>query len=463
MAVTTRVDDSALADLRAASGGSVLQSGDDGYDEARTVWNAMIDRRPAVIVRPTGAADVITAVNFAREHDLPVSVKGGGHNIAGRAVCDDGLVIDLSTMRSVRVDPEARTARVGPGATLADVDRETQAFGLVVPTGINSTTGIAGLTLGGGFGWVSRRWGLTVDNLRSVDIVTADGRLRHASETENEDLFWGVRGGGTFGVVTDFEFELHEYGPEVLSGLIIHPLSDARAVLEEYRSFAAAAPDEVTPWVVLRNAPPLPFIPEEWHGEMVLIFAVCYAGSVEAGEAALAPLRAIGDPIVDVVSPHQFTDWQQAFDPLLTPGARNYWKSHNFVELTDAMLEILLEFTERMPSPMTEVFVGQLGGAINRVPADATAYPHRDAEFVMNLHTRWEDPAQDEACKAWARELYDAMRPHATGGTYVNFIPEEAGEEQAAYGENYDRLVELKDRYDPENLFRLNTNVQPTA
>ncbi len=441
----------------------MLQSGDDGYDEARTVWNAMIDRRPAVIVRPTGAADVITAVNFAREHDLPVSVKGGGHNIAGRAVCDDGLVIDLSTMRSVRVDPEARTARVGPGATLADVDRETQAFGLVVPTGINSTTGIAGLTLGGGFGWVSRRWGLTVDNLRSVDIVTADGRLRHASETENEDLFWGVRGGGTFGVVTDFEFELHEYGPEVLSGLIIHPLSDARAVLEEYRSFAAAAPDEVTPWVVLRNAPPLPFIPEEWHGEMVLIFAVCYAGSVEAGEAALAPLRAIGDPIVDVVSPHQFTDWQQAFDPLLTPGARNYWKSHNFVELTDAMLEILLEFTERMPSPMTEVFVGQLGGAINRVPADATAYPHRDAEFVMNLHTRWEDPAQDEACKAWARELYDAMRPHATGGTYVNFIPEEAGEEQAAYGENYDRLVELKDRYDPENLFRLNTNVQPTA
>lgn len=464
MAVTVPVAESATSDLRADFHGTVLQPTDDGYDESRTVWNAMIDRRPAIIAQPAGAADVITAVNFARENDLLVSVKGGGHNVAGNAVCDDGLVIDFSAMRSVRVDPQSKTARVGPGATLADVDHETQAFGLVVPTGINSTTGIAGLTLGGGFGWISRRWGLTIDNLRSVDVVTADGQLHHASESENEDLFWGVRGGsGNFGVVTSFEFDLHEYGPEVLSGLVIHPFADAAEVLEEYRSFVADAPDEVTAWVVLRHAPPLPFVPEEWHGEKVLIFAACYAGDVAAGEAALAPLREIGDPIVDVISPHQFAAWQQAFDPLLGPGARNYWKSHNFVEITDGMIENLVEFTERMPSALTEIFVGRLGGAINRVPTDATAYPHRDAEFVMNLHTRWEDPARDEACIAWARELYDAMIPHATGGTYVNFIAEEAGEERAAFGENYDRLVELKNRYDSENLFSMNQNIKPMA
>ncbi|CAN5199085.1 FAD-binding oxidoreductase [soil metagenome] len=453
-----------ITELRSALRGEVLTSEDAGYDATRTIWNAMIDKHPALITRCAGPADVITAVNFAREQYFVVSVMGAGHNIAGRAVCDGGLMIDLSPMKSVRVDPVAKTARVEPGCTLADFDHEAQAFGLATPVGYNSTTGIAGLTLGGGFGWLSRKYGLTCDNLRSADVVTADGELRHASESENPDLFWGLRGGGgNFGVVTSFEFDLHEVGPEVLSGLLIYPLADAAEVFRQYREFAAKAPDEVTAWCVLRHAPPLPFVPEEWHGERVLILAAFYAGDMADGEAALRPLREIGNPIVDVIGPHPYAAWQQAFDPLLAPGARNYWKSHNFLEFTDGMIDNFIRGAEALPSPQSEIAIAQLGGATNRRPTDATAYPHRDAEFLMNLHTQWQDPAQDEECIAWARDLYDAMTPHATGGVYVNFIPEEVGQERAAYRENYDRLVEVKNRYDPDTLFRLNQNVQPAA
>lgn len=456
--------DTQVPELRSALRGAAIGPGDPAYDEARTVWNAMIDRRPALIARCAGVADVITAVNFARENGLLVSVKGAGHNIAGKAVCDGGLMIDLSPMKSVHVDPVAKTARVEPGCTLADFDHEAQAFGLATPVGYNSTTGIAGLTLGGGFGWLSRRYGLTCDNLRSVDVVIADGNLRHASQDENPDLFWAVRGGGgNFGVVTCFEFDLQEVGPEVLSGLLIYPLEHAPEVFRRYREFAARAPDEVAAWCVLRHAPPLPFLPEEWHGERVLIIAAFYAGGMADGEAALQPLREIGDPIVDVIGPHRYAAWQQAFDALLGPGARNYWKSHNFVEFTDGMIDNFIRGAESMPSPQSEIAIAQLGGAINRRPIGATAYPHRDTKFLMNLHTRWEDPAQDEECVAWARDLYDAMTPHATGGVYVNFIPEEVGQERAAYRENYDRLVEIKNRYDPGNLFRLNQNVRPTV
>ena len=464
MAVTTTPIDDALTDLEDSFRGDLLGPGDEGYDEARTVWNAMIDRRPALIAQCAGTADVVAAVNVAREHDLLVSVKGAGHNIAGNAICDDGLTIDLSAMRSVRVDPEAKTARVEPGVTLAEFDHEAQAFGLATPVGFNSTTGIAGLTLGGGFGWLSRTYGLTVDNLRSADVVTADGQLRHASESANEDLFWAIRGGsGNFGIVTSFEFDLHEVGPMVLSGLLVHPLADAADVLREYRELVAIAEDEVSVWVVIRHAPPLPFVPEEWHGRKVLVLAAFYAGDMDDGEGALRPFREIGEPIVDAIEPHPYAAWQQAFDPLLDPGARNYWKSHNFVEMTDGMIENFVEYAERLPTPLSEIAIANLGGAINRVPVAETAYPHRDAEFLMNLHTRWEDPAQDEECIAWARELYDAMTPHATGGVYVNFVPEEVGEERAAYRENYDRLAEVKGRYDPENLFRMNQNVEPVA
>nr|WP_199722675.1 FAD-binding oxidoreductase [Haloplanus aerogenes] len=398
------------------------------------------------------------------EQDVPISVKDGGHNIAGRAVEDDALMIDLSPMNSIRVDPDAKTARVEPGVVLSELDHETQAFGLATPVGYNSTTGIAGLTLGGGWGWLSRKFGLTVDNLVSADVVTAEGELVHASETENEDLFWGLRGGGgNFGIVTSFEFELHEVGPTVLSGPIVHPFEDAAAVLSAYREFTAEAPNDATVWFVIRHAPPLPFIPEEWHGRKVLILAAFYVGEMSEGEQVLQPLRDIGEPIADAVGPHPYAGWQGAFDGLAPAGNRNYWKSHNFVEMTDGMIDTFVEYGETIPTEHTEIACAQLGGAINDRPVDATAYPHRDAEFTMVLHTQWEDAERDEECIAWAREVHEAMTPHATGGVYANFVPEEVGDQQAAYRENYDRLVEIKDTWDPENLFRLNHNVEPTS
>lgn len=456
------IDAETIEEFTARIRGDVFLPGEEGYDEARTIWNAMIDHRPTLITQCEGTADVIAAVNFAREQDLPVSVKGAGHNIAGNAVGDDSLMVDLSALKSVRVDPEAKTARVEPGVVLNEFDHETQAFDLATPVGYNSTTGIAGLTLGGGFGWLSRKYGLTVDNLLSADVVTAEGDLVHASADENEELFWGIRGGGgNFGIVTSFEFELHQVGPEVLSGLLVHPFEDTETVLREYREFVGDAPDEATVWFVIRHAPPLPFVPEEWHGEKVLVLAAFYAGAMDEGEEVLEPVREIGEPIVDAIEPHPYAGWQQAFDPLLAEGMRNYWKSHNFVEFTDGMIENFITYGKSMPTAHSEIAVAQLGGAINRVPVEGTAYTHRDAGFLMNLHTRWEDPAQDEECIAWARDCYEAMTPHATGGVYVNFITEQVGEERAAYRENYDRLVELKGTYDPDNVFRMNQNVTP--
>ena len=458
------IPDEAVEQLRGRVRGAVLIAGDEGYDAARSVWNAMIDRRPGVILRCAGAADVRAGVDFARETGAVLAVRGGGHNIAGSAVCDGGVMLDLSPMRSVRVDPFARTARVEPGVTLGELDREAQAFGLVTPTGINSTTGIAGLALGGGFGWTSRKLGLTADNLLSADVVTADGRLVRASESENADLFWALRGGGgNFGVVTSFEFRLHALGPQVLSGLVVHPFARAKELLREYRRFVAEAPDELTCWVVMRKAPPLPFLPAEVHGTEVLVFAACYAGDMEAGEKAVAPLRALGPPIADVIGPHPFVGWQAAFDPLLTPGARNYWKSHNFTELGDGAIDVLLDHVSKLPSAECEVFVGHLGGAINRVPVDATAYPHRDAQFVVNVHTRWREPADDAGCIAWARSLFEACKPFATGGVYVNFMPgDEADRLPGAYLGNAKRLAAIKAKHDPQNLFRINQNIRPT-
>ena len=455
-----------FAGFRAQVRGVVCLPGEPGYEKSRTVWNAMIDRRPGLVVCASGAADVIEAVNLAREHGLVLAVRGGGHNIAGHAVCDHGLMLDLSAMKSVRVDPASRTARVEPGVTLGEFDREAQAFGLATPLGINSTTGVAGLTLGGGFGWLSRKHGLTIDNLISADLVTADGRLLHVSAREHPELFWAIRGGGgNFGVVTSFEFRLHPVGPQVLAGLIVHPFSAARALLPEYRRIVAEAPEELCCWVVLRKAPPLPFLPREVHGTEVMVLAMCYAGDLDLGLRAAAPLRALGQPIADVVSPHAFAAWQTAFDPLLTPGARNYWKSHDFTALTDEVVEILLDYAGRLPSPECEIFVGHLGGAVNRVPIEATAYPHRNVEFVLNVHTRWTDPAQDRTCVGWAREFFDATAPYATGGVYVNFMPDDEVDriQSGAYGASYARLARVKAKYDPGNLFRLNQNIRPAA
>ena len=459
----TMISAAAIEAFAARLRGRVLIATDAAYDEARTIWNGMIDRRPGLIVQCAGAADVVNAVRFAAENRLLVAVRGGGHNIAGNAVCDGGMVIDLTPMKSVRVDATTKTAWVEPGAALADLDVETQAFRLALPTGINSTTGIAGLTLGGGFGWITRKFGLTIDNLLSADVVTANGELVRASPTEHRDLFWAIRGGGgNFGVVTAFEFRLHELGPDVLSGLVVHPFAEAESVLQQYRQALENAPDELTCWVVMRQAPPLPFLPTEWHGKEVVVLAMCYCGDLEAGEKAVAELRAIGNPIADVVSPHPFVGWQQAFDPLLAPGARNYWKSHDFMELSDQAIGILTESIRQLPGPECEVFIAHVGGAAGRVAAEETAFPQRNSHFVMNVHGRWRDAAMDQACIDWARHLFEAAKPYAAGTAYVNFMPEdEMDRVEAAYGANYGRLVEVKRHYDPLNLFRMNQNVRP--
>lgn len=462
MAVEEPMDDTEYETLARGIHGEVLRSGDDAYDETRAIWNAMIDRKPAVIVRPTGAADVISAVDFAREFDLPLAVKGGGHNVAGNAVCDDGLMIDLSLMSSVRVDPAVRTARVGPGATMADLDHETQAFGLATPGGVISTTGVAGLTLGGGIGWLSRKYGLAIDNLGSVDVVTADGRGVTASEDENADLFWAVRGGGgNFGIVTSFEFDLHEVGQEVLFGPIVYPYEDAPDVLVHYREFTRNAPRECAVWVNSVAAPPLPFLPDDVHGTTVLILVPFYTGDLREGETVLAPLREYGDPIADAVAPTRYTEAQSMLDDLYAEGARNYWKAPNFTELTGKTIDTITEYADRFPTPYSEILVHQVGGAVNDVGSNATAYPHRDVEFITTVAARWEDPAKDDECIAWVRECHDALAEGATGGTYANFEGDRQGREESVYEENYARLAELKAEYDPENVFRLNQNVNP--
>jgi FAD/FMN-containing dehydrogenase len=459
------VDDAALNAFAAALRGTLVTEKDANYDETRTIWNSMIDRRPGLIARCAGAADVMRAVRLARDNNLLLSVRGGGHNIAGNAVCDGGLMIDLSAMKSVRVDPGTRRLRVEPGATLADVDNETQAFGMVLPTGINSTTGIAGLTLGGGFGWITRKFGLTIDNLISMEVVTADGKLVRASAKEEPDLFWALRGGGgNFGVVTSFEFRLHDLPGDVLAGLVIHPFEDAETVLRQYRQALETAPDELTCWVVMRKAPPLPFLPAEWHGKEILALAICYCGDIETGKEATAGLRGIGHPIADVVGPAPFAAWQQAFDPLLAPGARNYWKSQDFAELSDATIAILLDAVRSLPGPECEIFIGHVGGAAGRIALEATAFPQRSSHFVMNVHARWREASMDGACINWARELFEATKQHAIGTAYINFMPEDESDRvEAAYGTNYKRLTEIKRRYDPENLFRMNQNVKPQA
>lgn len=456
------LSDEMLAEFSSHIRGQLYLPNTMGYDEMRKIWNGMIDRRPALIVRCSGTADIIQAVKFARQNDLIVSVRGAGHNIAGKSLQDGTMLIDLSGMRSVRVDPEHKRAWVGPGATLADVDHETQAYGLAVPTGINSTTGIAGLTLGGGFGWLSRSLGLTIDNLLAAEVITASGERLYCTAEQHADLFWAIRGGGgNFGIVSLFEFKLHPVGPMLMCGPVVYPFSQAKQVLQKYRDFCPTAPDELTSWVVMRSAPPLPFLPGEHHGKPVVIVVGVYNGSMGEGERQLKSIQEFGNVLGSGIGPHPFAAFQQAFDPLLTPGARNYWKSHNFTELNDELIDTLIAYAADLPSPQSEIFIAQLGGAVNRVATDATAYPHRDANFVMNVHTRWEPIAEDNHCTQWARKFFDSTKPFATGGVYVNFISE--GEERVdnAYGQNYVRLKTIKQKYDPDNFFRVNQNISP--
>ncbi|ALS61166.1 FAD-binding oxidoreductase [Pandoraea norimbergensis] len=459
----THLSTEAIGALSASTRGQVLLPGDPDFDRSRRLWNAMIDRHPAVIVRCAGVADVRRAVDFARDNKLPLAVRGGAHNIAGTAVCDGGLMIDLSPMTSVRVDPVARRAYVEPGATLGDFDHEAQAFGLATPLGINSTTGVSGLTLGGGFGWLTRKYGMTIDNLLSADVVTADGELVHTAADAHEHLFWAIRGGGgNFGVVTMFEFQLHPVGPQVYGGLVVLPLAQAKDALKRYRVAARDMPDALSVWAVLRLAPPLPFLPEAVHGKPVVAFASCYTGALEDGPAALAAVRQFGTPYGEHLGPMPYATWQQAFDPLLTPGARNYWKSHNLADLPDGLLDVLIDAIGKLPSPQCEIFFGQIGGQASRYPADATAYPSRDTQYVMNVHGRWDDPGDDARCVAWARAFFDAAAPFALGSAYVNFLTQDEAERVgAAYGPNYERLVAAKTRYDPHNLFHHNQNIKP--
>lgn len=460
-AATVKVED--VENLKQSLRGDLLRTGNDQYDQAREIWNAMIDKKPALIARCLGVSDVIKAVNFAKNNDILVAVRGGGHNIAGNAICDGGIVIDLSQMKSVRVNPTAKLALVEPGATLGDFDQETQIFGLSTPMGINSTTGVSGLTLGGGFGWLTRKYGMTVDNLISVNVVTAEGNYIKANKSENADLFWALRGGGgNFGIVTNFEFKLHTIGPEVLSGLIVFPYEEAQSVLTQYRDFVDNMPDDLNIWAVLRKAPPLPFLPEDVHGKEMVALAICYAGNPEEGKAAIEPLRKFGNAYGEHIGVQPYTAWQTAFDPLLTPGARNYWKSHNFAKLTDRTLETVIKYAGILPSDQTEIFIGLLGGKASQVAPDAMAYSQRDANFVMNVHGRWENPSDDGMCIKWAREFFEASAEDATGGVYINFMTaEETDRIHAAYGKNYDRLVEVKKKYDPTNMFRLNQNIKP--
>lgn len=449
-------------ELRKEIRGQVSLPGDPGYEKARTIWNAMIDRRPAGVVHCATADDVAHAIRFAREQRLELSIRGAGHNIAGNAVCEGGVMIDLSAMNTVRIDADKKRAYVGPGATLADFDEIAQKHGLATPVGINSTTGISGLTLGGGFGWLTRKYGMTVDNLVSADLITAAGDKLKLSKAENPDLFWAIRGGGgNFGVVTQYEFQLHPVGPEILAGLIVFPIAQAKQVLQKYREFVASAPEELNVWVVLRQAPPLPFLPADVHGKGVIVLPMFYAGDTREGERLIAPLRKFGDAYGEHIGAMPYVDWQKAFDPLLTPGARNYWKSHNFTELKDEAIDTVIQFATMLPSPQCEIFIGLIAGAANRVPGDATAWSGRDAKFVMNVHARWDEAKQDQACIDWARTFFAASKPYASAGAYVNFMTaDESDRVAAAYGANYPRLASIKKRYDPDNVFRMNQNIK---
>ncbi len=462
----TTLDEAAVAELKAHFRSALLRPGDAGYDAARSIWNGMIDKRPGLIARCTGSADVIAAVNFARIHRLLLAVRGGGHNVAGNALCDGGLVIDLSQMRGVQVDPRARIARVQPGSILGDLDHETQVFGLATPSGMVSKTGIAGLTLGGGFGWLSRKYGLACDNVLSVDVVTADGRFVTANQQEYADLFWGVRGGGgNFGVVTSFAFQLHPVGPMVMAGMVFYPMELAREVLHFYRDYAVAAPDDLTTAAGLMIAPPAPFLPQHIHGKPVIGIGACYSGSIEEGERVMRPLKDFGTPVATMIEPKPYVRHQSMLDTSSPSGRHYYVKSEYLPGLNNAALETIISYASRLSSPLTAVLIAQLGGAISRVDEHATAVGNRNARFVLNIQSSWLEPGESQQHIQWTREFWTAMRPFSTGGVYVNLLSQDDGEERlrAAYGTNYDQLVALKSKYDPTNLFRVNQNIKPVG
>ncbi len=459
------LDPVAVVELASQLGGEAILPGDPAYEAARRVWNGMIDRRPAVVARCRGVADVIACVRFAADHDLLLAVRGGGHNVAGFGTCDGGFVIDLSAMRGVRVDPGRHTVRAEGGATWAELDRETQTFGLAAPGGIVSTTGIAGLTLGGGQGWLRRTHGMTSDNLISADVVLADGSFVTASETENPDLFWALRGGGgNFGVVTSFEYRLHPVGPMVAFAGPVYPLEESVQVMAGFRDFVADARDEINATATWWSIPAVPAFPVAVHGREVLILGAMYAGLPADGEAHLMPLRQIAEPILDLSATLPFTAVQQLFDPFFPPGEqRHYWKSPYLAELGSEVVKEIASWMERRPSSMSMSSVWALGGALGRFDPDATAAGERHAPFVLEILANWAEPEETESNVTWAREFFVAMERYGTGKTNLNFpgLGEDPRFVRAAFGRNFGRLASLKQKYDPANLFRLNQNIDP--
>ena len=450
------LDDAIVQDFTASLRGDVLRPTDDGYDETRKIHNGMIDRRPTLIARCAGVADVIASVRFARDQQLLVSVRSGGHSLPGFSVSDGGLMIDLSRMRGVRVDAARQTARADGGVTWGDFDHETQAFGLATTGGLVRPTGIAGLTLGGGHGFLMRKYGLACDNLLSVDLVTAEGRVLTASADENADLFWGLRGGGgNFGVATSFEYRLHQVGP-VLGGVLIYPLARAKEIFRIYRDITSAAPDDLNMHAVLATLP---------DGTQVAAIPVCYTGPIAEGERLLGPLRASGLLLDDQVGPMPYVALQSIIENFNPPGMRNYWKSDYWTQLSDEAIDLLVEEFSSVPAPHTHLVIEQMGGAVSQIGEDETAIGHRDAPYNLILIGIWAEPAEDERNISWLRRLWEALRPFSSGGVYVNYqMGDEENRVRAAYGpEKYERLVALKNKYDPTNLFRLNQNIAPTA
>ena len=452
----------AVGQLREQVRGETITAEDPAYEEARRFYNAMIDRRPSVIVRCAGADDVVAAVNFARESQLDVAVRGGSHSVPGFGTADDAVVIDLSRMQAVEVDPGTSTARAQGGATWGAFNDATHAHGLATTGGIISTTGIGGLTLGGGIGYLSRGFGLSCDNLRSAQVVTADGRILTASEQENEDLFWAIRGGGgNFGVVTSFDYQLHPVR-EIYGGPMLFELRDAATVLRFYRDFIRDAPEEFGGFPAWQIAPPLPFIPEDRHGDTFLIFVACWAGPLEDGEAALKPFHEVAPVVAEHVGPMPYPALNSAFDDLVPPGLQHYWKANFVKELTDEAIDAHLEYGPKVPAVNSTVHIYPINGACHRVAPDATAFAYRDATFATVIAGMWPDPAENEDNIAWVRDFYEATAPHSEEGGYVNFM---AGDDQERvkvnYRENYDRLVDVKRKYDPDNLFHLNQNIRP--
>jgi FAD/FMN-containing dehydrogenase len=459
------VTESLVDSLRMTFRGPLIGPGDAEYDSARSVWNAMVDKRPAVVARCTGPADVVAAVNFGREHGLPVAVRGGAHSAAGKGTCDDGIVIDLSPMKGIRVDAAAQTVRAQGGVKWGEFDHETQAVGLAAPGGVISTTGIAGLTLGGGFGWLTRRFGLSCDNLLSVDLVTAAGEQLVCSADENADLFWALRGGGgNFGVATSFEYQLHPVGPLILGGLIGWPLEQAPEILAFHREQTRNAPEELGISAAFVTAPPLPFVPEELVFKPAIAMIMCWSGDIDEGREVIQPWLDLAPPI-QMVDALPYTIMNSLQDDLAPAGRHSYWKSGYLAELTDDAIAAAAGVAAEVPSPFSLAEIVLFGGAVGRVGADDTAFGQRDARFLFNAISMWEDPSVSAANVAWARKFHDVLEPYATEGVYVNFLSEEGDQRIVeAYGpEKYARLARIKAQYDPDNLFRLNQNIAPAG